>query len=73
MLHKRYAPYVFALLLTGGMTIIVSGITTLINIGLPRDFLLRWLSAWLPTWLIAFPVLLVMRPAVQRLTERLTR
>ena len=31
----------------------------------------RWLKAWLPTWAIAFPALLVVRPFVQKLTERL--
>ena len=42
---RRYAPYVFALLLTGCMTFVVSGVTTLINIGVPADFLWRWARA----------------------------
>ena len=73
MIHKRYAAYVFAVILTGGMTFVVSGMTTLINIGLPIDFAQRWMSAWLPTWAIAFPVLLLMRPFVQRLTDWITQ
>jgi len=68
----RYAPLVFALLLTGCMTFVVSGVTTLINVGLPVDFLWRWGRAWLPTWAIAYPVMLVLRPVVQRATERIT-
>ena len=71
-LPVRYAPLVFALLLTGCMTFIVSGVTTLINIGLPADFLWRWGRAWLPTWAIAYPVMLVLRPVVQRATDRIT-
>jgi hypothetical protein len=71
MVPKRFAPYVFAVLLAGCMTLIVSGITTAINVGVPADFVARWMKAWLPTWAIAFPALLVVRPFVQKLTERL--
>ena len=69
---KRYSPLVFAVLLTGLMTLVISGVATAINVGFPSDFLGRWLRAWLPNWAIACPVLLLVRPYVQRLTERLT-
>ena len=72
MIAKRFSPLVFAALLTGVMTLVISGIATAINVGLPPDFPMRWLRAWLPNWAIACPVLLVVRPWVQRLTERLT-
>jgi hypothetical protein len=72
MLPKRSAPIVFAVILTGVMTIVISGVATLINVGLPADFAHRWVRAWLPNWVIACPVLLLVRPFVQRLTERLT-
>jgi hypothetical protein len=71
MIPKRFAPYLFALLLAGFMTLIVSGVVTAINVGVPPDFVRRWLSSWLTTWVIAFPALLLVRPAVQRLVERL--
>jgi len=69
---RRYSPLVFAVLLTGIMTLVISGIATAINVGLPSDFLARWVRAWLPNWAVACPVLLLVRPFVQRLTERLT-
>jgi hypothetical protein len=69
---RRFAPFVFALLLTCSMTLVISGVVTAINIGVPRDFLWQWLRAWLPTWAIAYPVMLVFRPIAQHLTERLT-
>ena len=69
---KRYSAVVFAVLLTGLMTFVISGVATVINVGLPPDFIARWARAWLPNWAIACPVLLLVRPAVQRLTERLT-
>ena len=72
MIPKRFAPYLLALLLAGVMTLIVSGVVTLINVGLPPDFPTRWLGGWITTWMIAFPVLVIVRPAVHRLVERLT-
>lgn len=72
MIPKRYTMLVFAVLLSGVMTFVVSGIATAINVGLPPDFLARWAGAWMLTWVIACPVLLVVRPMVTRLTERLT-
>ena len=72
MIPKRFSPLVFAVLLTGVMTLVISGVATAINVGLPSDFLPRWVHAWLPNWAIACPVLLVVRPFVQRATERLT-
>lgn len=72
MIPTRFAPYVFALLLAGVMTFVVSGVVTLLNVGLPPDFVGRWMRAWATTWVIAFPALLVVRPLVHRLVERLT-
>jgi hypothetical protein len=72
MISKRFAPLVFAVLLTGLMTLVISGVATAINVGFPADFVARWVRAWLPNWAIACPLLLLVRPFVQRLTERLT-
>jgi len=69
---RRYRPVVFAVLLTGIMTLVISGVATAINVGFPVDFPSRWVHAWLPNWAIACPVLLLVRPYVQRLTDRLT-
>lgn len=72
MIPKRFAPYVFALLLAGLMTLVVSGVVTALNVGIPPDFMGRWLGSWITTWAIAYPVLLVVRPVVHRVVERLT-
>lgn len=72
MIPKRFAPYAFALLLAGMMTLIVSGVVTALNVGFPQDFVGRWLGSWVATWAIAFPVMLLVRPFVQRVVERLT-
>ncbi len=71
-LPRRSAPYVFAFLLSGMMTFIVSGIATLVAAGTPPTFLALWVRAWITAWIIAFPALLLIRPFVHRIVDRLT-
>ncbi|MEO8485825.1 MAG: DUF2798 domain-containing protein [Betaproteobacteria bacterium] len=68
----RSAPYVFAFLLSGFMTIIVSGIATLVGVGITAEFLTLWVRSWITAWVIAFPALLVVRPFVHRMANWLT-
>lgn len=72
MIPRRFAPLLFAILLTGFMTLVISGVATAINLGFTSEFLDRWIRAWWPNWLIAAPVLLIVRPHVQHLTDRWT-
>ncbi len=64
----------FGLILSGTMSLLVSGIATFRATGLAANFAGLWTSAWLTAWLIAFPVVLVVAPlarqAVQLLVER---
>lgn len=68
----RYAPVLFGLLVSGLMSFMVSGVATLRNEGLTGDFLSSWLAAWWPAWLVAFPVILIVAPAVRRFVARIT-
>jgi hypothetical protein len=54
------------------MTLIVTAVATLVNTGLDRGYPSRWAHAELLAWPIAFAVLLVVGPRVQRLVERVT-
>lgn len=72
-MHPRYAPIIFGLLLSGFMSLIVSGIATLRAIGMVDGFPGLWMSAWIPSWLVAFPTVLVVAPIVRRLVERMVR
>jgi Protein of unknown function (DUF2798) len=72
ILSKRSAPYLFALLLSGFMTFIVSGIATFVAVGPIPAFLALWGRSWITAWAIAFPALIVIRPLVHRIVERLT-
>ena len=55
MIPPKYAPLLFALILSGLMSLLVSGIATLRATGLAPQFTEIWLGAWLTAWLFAFP------------------
>ncbi|MEO0729558.1 MAG: DUF2798 domain-containing protein [Pseudomonadota bacterium] len=64
-------PYVFGLLLSGLMSLMVSGVATCNAVGIGRDFVTLWLQSWVFAWSVAFPTLLIVRPFVQRLTDQI--
>ncbi len=65
-LASHWAPALFGLLLSGFMSLLVSGIATLRAIGLAEGFTGMWASAWLSAWLVAFPAVLVVAPWARR-------
>lgn len=71
-MSQRFAPLLFGLILSGMMSLIVSGIATARNAGLAEGFVLLWLSSWLASWLIAFPTVLVLAPLTRRVVSALT-
>lgn len=73
MIPKKYAPILFGLMLSGLMSLLVSGISTVRAIGMPPGFVGIWLGAWLTAWAIAFPSVLVVAPITRRLVDRLTQ
>lgn len=66
-LPARYAGIVMPLVLSGLMTLIVSGIATALNVGVVPDLPARWSQAWGASWLVAFPTLLAVLPVVRRI------
>ncbi|MBX9960772.1 MAG: DUF2798 domain-containing protein [Burkholderiaceae bacterium] len=73
MLPARYAPVLFGFILSGLMSLVVSGISTFRAIGLGGDFLHFWLSAWVAAWAVAFPLVLVVAPLTRRIVQRLVK
>jgi hypothetical protein len=71
-LPQRFAPILFGLLLSGFMSLIVSGIATARAIGLSDAFVFKWITAWLGAWLVAFPAVLVVAPIVRRIVAQVT-
>ena len=70
-LPARYMLPVTGLFLSGIMTIIISGISTLLALGPTAEVLERWPIAWVTSWAIAFPTVLVVLPIVRRLVGRI--
>lgn len=63
------APFVFGGLLSGLMSLLVSGVATLQALGFADQFMSRWISAWLSSWPIAFGAVLVVAPFVRRIVS----
>ena len=59
MLPRRFAPALFGLILSGLMSLLVSGISTYRVVGFGESLAGLWVSAWLIAWLVALPVVLV--------------
>ncbi len=71
MFPKKFAPALFGLILSGLMSLLVSGISTYRAVSLGEGFIGLWTGAWLTAWLIAFPVVLVVAPLARRAVARL--
>ncbi len=73
MLKPRFAPLVFAILMSlymvSGMTFVITWVNTGINAG----FLLRWGKAFLVAWPVAFLLVLAGAPRIRRFVEGMVR
>lgn len=73
MIPKKYGPVLFSLLLSGMMSLLVSGIATLRAAGLVDGLLDLWMSAWITAWLIAFPTVMLVAPFTQKIVGTLVK
>ncbi len=73
MISARYANALFALIMSGLMSCVVTGIATLKAIGFSPSTLGDWMASWAFCWPIAFSVILTLGPFVKRLIARLVR
>jgi hypothetical protein len=72
MIPGKYGPILFGAILSGLMSLLVSGISTFRAVGPAASFLSLWASAWLTAWLVAFPVVLLVAPLTRKVVLRLT-
>ncbi|MBX3618765.1 MAG: DUF2798 domain-containing protein [Rhizobacter sp.] len=66
MFPGKFAPALFGLILSGLMSLLVSGISTYRATGFDERYLGLWAGAWLTAWVVAFPVVLVVAPLTRR-------
>jgi hypothetical protein len=71
LVPRRYRPVVFGGMLSGLMTLVVSAITTLRNLGFDGEFVGRWLAAFMTAWPVTFPTATVVAPLVGRVVDRI--
>ena len=72
MIPARYAPILFAFLLSGMMSFIVSGVAIMRAVGFNATLPQAWLGGWLPAWCVAFPCVMILAPVTRRMVARLT-
>lgn len=63
---------IFAALMSLMMSVIMSGWITWLNVGFQPNYGARWLHAFLAAWPAAFVSVVLIAPAVQRLTQRVS-
>ena len=71
MIPRKYGPLLFSLILSGLMSLLVSGISTFRAIGLVTNFSNLWSSAWLTAWLFAFPAVMLVTPLTRKAVQLL--
>jgi hypothetical protein len=65
MIPARFEAALFGFILSGMMSFVVSGISTLVNVSGP-GFTKLWAASWLTSWLFAFPIVLLAAPMARR-------
>ena len=55
MISKKYTQVIFILIMAFGMSIIMSGVVTIVNTGIEEDFFNRYFNSWT----FAFPVAII--------------
>ncbi|MEM9756300.1 MAG: DUF2798 domain-containing protein [Pseudomonadota bacterium] len=73
MIPARFAPLAVALITSGVMSCMVSGLSILRATGAVPGFFGVWMGAWVFAWAIAFPLLALVAPLARRFVARLTR
>jgi hypothetical protein len=71
MIPRKFEPILFGFILSGLMSLLVSGIATLRAAGLGPGFLSLWAGSWLTAWLFAFPAVLIVSPVARRVVRSL--
>ena len=65
----RKARLILIVLMTSVMVLMVTLIATLINLGLPSDFLVQWMKAYFIAWPVAAVTGYLVMPAARRATD----
>ena len=64
----RVRQLVFGFYMSGIMSLLMSGVITVINTGPGNGFLARWMAAFFVAWGVAFPLVTFIAPLAGRMT-----
>lgn len=73
MIPEKFEPVLFGFILSGLMSFVVSGISTLKVAGPGSGFVGLWTDSWITAWLLAFPVVLLAAPLARRAIRSLIK
>ncbi|MFK7752871.1 MAG: DUF2798 domain-containing protein [Sedimentitalea sp.] len=73
MIPARYSSVLFGFFLSGLMSCLVSGISTLRVLGFAGFVPWEWMQAWAYSWVVAFPAVLLVAPLARRIVARLVK
>jgi len=66
---NRREALLFGLILSGLMSALVAGVSTLRTLGWVDGLAAAWLGAWLTAWPVAFPAVLLAAPLARRVVQ----
>ncbi|MBR0567563.1 DUF2798 domain-containing protein [Azoarcus sp. L1K30] len=58
-------------IMAGIMAFLMTGVITWLNLGLPSDFIVRWLHAFIVAWPLASAAAYLAIPVAQKTTKRI--
>ncbi len=70
MIAPRFAPLVFSILMSIYMVTSMTFVITWANTGMSDGFLLRWFRAFYIAWPIAFSLIMLGAPRIQKLVAK---
>jgi hypothetical protein len=73
MLDKKYQKLAFAFLLSGQMSLIITLINVIKNLGFSVANIIIGFQAWPVSWMIAFPIVLILAPFTQKFLNKITK
>lgn len=73
MIVARFAPLVFALLMSIYMVTAMTFVITWVNTGMTEGFALRWFRAFYIAWPIAFSLIMIGAPRIQKIVAKRIR
>lgn len=64
------ARFIFPIFLSGVMAFLMTAYVTWFQVGIPSDFLIRWMKAWITAWPLAYIAAVIATPFARRATAK---